>query len=279
MRILKISKRVPILALAAWATLSATAPGQLVPYRGHYGGWGAYPYGARSTYNTQSRIAANRQSEAQSRAMQQNRAVQQGIRNTLTSQSQTRTQNIVGQQQANRDWWFQTQQQQAARSSQTRRGPAPPTGEASLAAISEAARQVSHPGIIPWPVLLKRPLFNQERAIVEAPYLDRTAGGGPTVKDFQQMIKATEQMKGLLKDFAFKITAAEYLEAEKFLDQLAAEARGWIQKKAAETPASGSPEKEETGSQAVPKDRNAGVAPQPGMGRIDSSLQRCATAS
>ncbi len=246
MRIMKISKRVPILALVAWATLSGTSPGQLVPYRGHYGGWGAYPYGARSTFNTQSKIAANRQSEAQSRAMQQNRVVQQGIRDTLSRQSQTRTQNIVGQQQANRDWWFQTQQQQFARSSQSRPGPA--AGGASPEAISEAVRQASDRGIIPWPTLLKRPLFAQERAIVEAPYLDRTTEGGPTAADFQQMIKATEQMKGILKDFSFKITAAEYIEAEKFLDQLAAEARGWIQKKAAETPAPESREKEETGS-------------------------------
>ncbi len=251
MRISKIPKRVPILALVAWATLSGTSPAQLVPYRGHYGGWGAYPYGARSTYNTQSRIAANRQSEAQSRAIQQNRMVQQGIRDTLGRQAQTRTQNIVGQQQANRDWWFQTQQQQFARSSQARRGPAPggaSLGGASPEAISEAVRQASDPGIIPWPTLLKRPLFMQERAMVEAPYLDQTTEGGPTVEDFQQMIKATEQMKGLLKDFAFKITAAEYLEAEKFLDQLAAEARGWIQKKAAQTPAPESPKKEQTDS-------------------------------
>jgi crotonobetainyl-CoA:carnitine CoA-transferase CaiB-like acyl-CoA transferase len=168
--------------------------------------------------------------------------MQSGIRNTLTTQAQTRTQDILGQQQSNKDWWFQVQQQQMA---QRRAMPALASGGGAPAAGFESARSAAAQpevatDIIKWPSVLRDPQFAQERARVEAPYRRAPKGEAiPTVDDYKNMIDAAEQMKTILGQMTAEISAQAYLNTVKFLDQLAAEARGRIEtgKAAPEQPA------------------------------------------
>jgi hypothetical protein len=134
-------------------------------------------------------------------------------------------QGILDQQQADRDWWMQAQQEQIAE----RRARA-----AQLALLHAAADLNSTPGaseLIQWPPVLRGPRFAEQRARIEAPY--RRGGkvpSAPTAKDYQDMIETTAQIKTTLKAMAADITAKDYLDATAFLDYLAAEARGHIQK-------------------------------------------------
>ena len=73
---------------------------------------GRYPVGQ---VNTSRMIAAQNQQLGQVAAMGQNLVVQSGIRNTLTSQAQDRTDAIMSQHQANQNWWSQVQTQQMER--------------------------------------------------------------------------------------------------------------------------------------------------------------------
>ena len=125
---------VGVLAVCGFAAVAGSpeaAMGQFLPHAYGYGpGWGAHPYGAiNDNYNKSRAVAASQRSQAQSRAMEQNKAVQSGIRSTLSGQASARTQAIIGGQQAGKDWWFQQQQQQLAqtravsRSSGMRLGP------------------------------------------------------------------------------------------------------------------------------------------------------------
>ena len=79
---------------------------------------GAAPMAAAALLGADYRQATAMQLKAQSMqagqqaAMAQNYVVQSGIRNTLSSQAQSRDTAILNQQQANQDWWFQQQSQQ-----------------------------------------------------------------------------------------------------------------------------------------------------------------------
>ena len=76
--------------------------------------------------------------------------------------------------------------------------------------------------------------------MVEAPYRRAPKGEAiPTVEDYKNMIDAAEQMKTILGQMTAEISAQDYLNTVKFLDQLAAEARGRIEnvKAAPEQPA------------------------------------------
>ena len=226
--------------LIAWGflvpvILAGTATAQLGPYDSYYGGWGAYPYIDSSVYNTQSRIAAQQRSATQSRAFSRSTRIQQDIHNTLASEGRTRTQAIQSSQQQGRDWWFQQEQRKLAQQ-KSRSGPV-----ASVAAprsYEPAATTVESAGIIKWPPLLKEQRFAKQRAMVELPYLD-SATGKPTADEYLGMVKATDQMKVLLKQMSYEINASEYLESEKFLDQLAGEARGRVKAVSKPTPDDG----------------------------------------
>jgi hypothetical protein len=153
---------------------------------------------------------------------------QNNIRGTMDAAAQQRSQNIYNQQQAGRDWWFQTQQQQMAQ--QQARGPqyaaAPPTGFEAATVSATPGTPKAATDIIKWLPLLQLPQFAAERKKIEAPYLRSSQGlSRPTVDDYQGMIKSADQMKLILKGMTANITAQEYLGAEAFLDQLAAEAR------------------------------------------------------
>jgi hypothetical protein len=205
--------------------------------RAGYGGYGDYGdagvmglYTSTLSYDTSRNIAQSNRALGQQAALQQRAMVQSGIRNTLSSQAASQTQNILAQQQSNRDWWFQVQQQQVAQrqatSAASSRGSAPVVGfESAVPAAAPAADT----DIIKWLPVLCEPQFAAERAKIEAPYR-RDPKTNPTPADYQSMIEAAEQMKVILGQMTAEISAQDYINAEKFLDQLAAEARERIKK-------------------------------------------------
>jgi len=228
---------IPMILIAGLFGAASPASAQFWPGYGYYGDagvWGAY---TSALHDSTSRyIAQSDRLMGERAANQQMTAMQSGIRNTLSSQANLRTQTAMSQQQSNRDWWFQIEQQQLARRRAAGAMGSPATAEAAMATMrqeSPAMPQVAT-DVIPWLPVLCDPRFAAERAIVEAPY--RHADGKPTEPteaDYQRMIEAAGQMKTILDQMAGEISAREYLDAGKFLDQLAAEARGRIEKAAA----------------------------------------------
>ena len=211
---------VAICVLAAGSSASAQFwPGN--PYGGN-GAWGGYPYGQ---FQTNQAIAAENRQLGQVAAMGQNLVVQNGIRSTLSNQADNRTNAILGQRQANRDWWFQYQSQQSAQ----RR--AQPSAETTAAAFEPAgpaaAAPVAATDIIAWPILLQRPSFAPERARIEAPYR-RTPPrlSTPTADDYREMVKTVESMRGILEWLTREgVETQQYDEAKAFLAKLGEEAR------------------------------------------------------
>jgi hypothetical protein len=179
----------------------------------------------------------------------QGSATQSGIRSAMDTDAQRRSQAISSQQQSNRDWWYQTERRQVAQ----RQAPAaqpqvvavplpysvpssgagsdsPYTPPASVAGFESAPVPVSS-GIIKWPPVLSGPAFIRQRARIEDPYLRSIKGlSTPTPKDYRDMIETAEQMKAMLKTVSDVISAQDYMSAVTFLDQLAAEARGRLEK-------------------------------------------------
>jgi len=212
-----------VLVLLGFVTLWAVAPPALAQFGPVYPYFSGYGYGGWGTYSLNSGAALENQLASQSRAMAQNAVVQSGVRSTLTQQAESRTQNIAGQRQAYKDWWFQTQQQQmAAQQTRTGYGTVPSAGVSSL---EPAAAE-----IIPWPTLLKDPLFTKQRDRIEEPYCRSPSGlSQPMAADYRQMLDATAKMKELLRQkvaFDYGLPAGQFAEADKFLDDLASEARG-----------------------------------------------------
>lgn len=226
---------IAVLTVIWLSALSTMAHAQFWPGYGRtggYGAWGAYAAGREQAVTAS--IAGQRQLAGQKAAMQQSASMQRNIQNTLSSQAVMRTQNIVNQQQSNRDWWFGVQQQQLAQ-----RQSMPAGGSTGMAvAAARIATKGQEPiassaatDIIKWPSVLCEERFSQQRALVEAPYRREPKGKViPTVADYENMIKAVKQMKILLGEVTSQISAQEYLHAEKFLDQLADEARQRIEK-------------------------------------------------
>jgi hypothetical protein len=218
---------------AGWLLMVASAAeAQFWPgygYDGGYGAWGAYAAGMENA--TTRNIAQQDRLAGQLAANQQMAAMQNNIRNTLNTQAEMRTQMINSQQQSNSDWWFGVQQQQLAQRQAMSRGSA---SASAAAAAAQAVEQIptapqAQTDIIAWPPVLCDARFAEQRAMVEAPYRRVPKGQAkPTVEDYQNMIKAVDQMKILLNEMTSEVSAQVYLHAEKFLDQLATEARGRI---------------------------------------------------
>jgi hypothetical protein len=232
--------------------LAATAEGQFWPgghrgggarRSGRYGGYGGYGYddsgawGAFSSalnYSTSRNAAQQSYLAGQAAAMQQQTAMQSSIRSSMMSQAQAQTQNALGQQQANRNWWFQVEQQQAA---QRRSMPSRSYAAAPAMTFEQDAPATQPPkadtDVIRWLPILCEPQFAQQRARVEAPYRRADKGkANPTPADYQTMIDAAGQMKTILKQMAAGISAQEYLDGNTFLDKLVAEAQDRIEKDA-----------------------------------------------
>jgi hypothetical protein len=254
-----------VVLAAAWMALStATASAQLFPGGSRRNS--SYDIGA---YDAAVGMSALRSSNAAARGMAQTyqawgqqassaqmSATQSGIRDAMSADAQQRAQGIYGQQQANRDWWFQAQERQVAQrqaaASQSRSGAATYPSAAPRYAPSAVAANPMSPyvpppsmmgfesspdvapassGIIKWLPVLSGPEFAQQRARIEAPYLRSSKGlSNPTPEDYRNMIETSAEMKTTLKRMADAISAQDYLSGVAFLDQLAAEARGRLEK-------------------------------------------------
>jgi len=224
-----------IVIAATWMAISAaTAAAQAWPghhrYYGYYGGYGynsaVVIYDLGSAGNARRYAAQSERLLGQQIAAQQMAATQSGIRNAMEADAQRRVQNAFLQQQADRDWWFQTQQQQVAQRQAL---------AAQLALIKAAegfdSATPAALDLIKWPSVLRDPQFAERRARIENPYRRGSkVPSTPTAKDCQEMIETAGQMKMILKGMAANISARDYLDAEAFLDQLAAEARGKLGK-------------------------------------------------
>ncbi len=224
-------------SLAMLCLLSApgSASAQVWPgygyWGGGYGGWGGAEV-AEQADSTMRNIAAQQHAASQSIAAQQNATMQANIRNTLETQADMRSQSILNQQQANRDWWFQVQQQQMAQRRALSAGAGPAARQAFVPPSTASRTASAATDIIPWPPVLCDSRFAQQRALVEAPYRrDDGMRTKPTVADYENIIKAVDQMKDILAGMTSEILAEPYLHAEKFLNQLAAEARERIEKR------------------------------------------------
>lgn len=211
----------------------AAASAQFWPGHGYgiggFGGWGGAQVAAEADA-TMRNIASQEHAASQSIAAQQSAAMQANIRNTLSTQADIRTQSMLSQQQSHRDWWFQVQQQQSAQRRARQGGAVPAAGPAHVPTAPTLRVPPIATDIIPWPPVLWDSRFDEQRAAVEAPYR-RNVGkqASRTAADYEGMIEAAEQMKVVLGAMTSEISAQDYLHAQKFLDQLAAEARGRIE--------------------------------------------------
>ncbi|MEN6407404.1 MAG: hypothetical protein ABFC77_13155 [Thermoguttaceae bacterium] len=224
-----------IITLAGLLSVSSTAMAQFWPGRGYYddaGIWGAY---TSAINNATSRYVAQSDRLAGERAAnQQMLAMQRGIQNTLSSQATMRTQNALSQQQNNRDMWFQVQQQQVAqRRSMGPTAYASPSIPVGLESVPTTPAPQVATDIIAWPAVLCDPRFAQQRAAIEAPYRGKSGlSASPTKAQYQTMIDTATDMKATLGHMTNEISAREYLDTEKFLDQLSTEAEQRIKEMA-----------------------------------------------
>jgi hypothetical protein len=181
---------------------------------GNYGDWGG-----GTTYQFNNTVVGNMPPRHDSG---QNLLVQSGIRNTLTTQAQTRTAAIANQQQSTRDWWYQNQQQQSA----ARRTNPLALGQGMGVEPAEAPAEAAM-NIIPWPALLQDRAFASRRALVEAPYRRSPPTlSTPTAKDYRDMITTVQDMKDVLEGLTREgVDMQEYNQAKAFLDKLQQEAR------------------------------------------------------
>ncbi len=232
----------------ALGLMAGTGPAFGQVWRSHgypygYGGWGDSSGWARlgslsatSQYNTTRNIQAADKSAGQAIAAQQSAAMQSNIRNTMMTQAQSQTQNILSQQQANKNWWFQVEQQQAAQrratsvrmppmgAPATSFEPAPAVAASSASAADTSAKPADD--VMQWPTALQDPRFAGLRGEVEAPYR-RTPGkiSYPTREEYLAMLPPIEQIRSLLGQMTSELTAREYLDAEKFLNLIAQQAQ------------------------------------------------------
>ena len=241
-------RKIYVLGILAMVWLVAS-PAMVVAQRrgysgGHrgYGGYGGYGDDAgvmalqSSAINQASarNVAQSNRLIGQSAVIQQNAMMQSGIRNTLSSQADTRTQNILSQRQSDRDWWFQVQQQQLAQR------PAYRSSSPALAACGfgtePAADGFTAAGadsqvatdIIKWPTALQEKEFASRRALIEAPYRrSPPALSTPTAEDYRDMVKTVDEMKAILEwrlTVKSGLETKNYEQAKAFLDTLGQEA-------------------------------------------------------
>jgi hypothetical protein len=213
--------------------LPAAASAQFWPGHGYggggYGGWGGAEVAAQADA-TMRNIATQEHAASQRIAAHQSAATQANIRNTLSTQADMRTQGMLNQQQSQRDWWFQVQQQQAAQRRAMQGGSVPSAGPAYVPTAPTSRVPPVATDIIPWPPVLWDSHFDGQRAAIEAPYRRDAGKQAPrTVADYETMIEAAEEMKRLLGAMTSEISAQDFLHAEKFLEQLIAEARERIE--------------------------------------------------
>jgi hypothetical protein len=231
---------IAIISLVWIGMSAATVSAQMFPRsrydRSSYDGYDDGALAAAAALNSSDNSVRNNaqayQAWRQQAASSQMSGMESGIRNAMNAGDQQYAQNLYDRQQAGRDWWFQVEQQQLAeRQAQASRYAAMSAGFESAPAANAPKANTD---IIKWPPLLQAPQFAAQRAQIEAPYRRNSKGlSTPTADDYQNMIKAAERMKAILKGMTANITAEEYFDCEPFLDQLAAEARERIEQAAA----------------------------------------------
>ncbi len=188
----------------------------------------------RATSN-QMQMAAQNQQSAQQAARQQSMAVQSGIRNTMTTQAQNRTNAIEDQRQSDRDWWFQTKQQQAGRPANVTSSSVPMAGGFGMRQSMGGGFTYEdfHPpvalDIIKWPTVLQEKIFTSERAQIETPYRRSPPDlSTPTATDYRNMVKTVEDMNSILEWRLGEhggLPKVDYEQAKAFLNTLAKEAQ------------------------------------------------------
>jgi hypothetical protein len=220
--------RILLSALVAGGLAWFAPPVSAQFYPGYGGGWGG-TNGSAALLGSDYRQATAMQLKAQNtlagdqRTMAQNSMVQSGIRNTLSSQAQSRTDAILGQQQATQDWWFQHQAQQMNQQRSTgfvAGGSSYPSGLAPGGAPPPVATD-----IIKWPPLLQEQCFASERTKIEAPYR-RTPPklSLPLATDYATMTRAVDDMKAVLQwRLQEGVNSDDYNTARSFLEQLGQE--------------------------------------------------------
>ena len=109
--------------------------------------------------------------------------------------------------------------------------PAPPSFASPGAEPLAAPMPEVATDIVKWPSTLHDPRFAGQRAAVEAPYRRNPNGqANLTEADYRHMADAAEQMKGTLGKMIVDIPATDYVSARRFVNQLADEASGHIEK-------------------------------------------------
>jgi hypothetical protein len=212
---------VTTLQAQCWSGCRHCCPG----YYGGYGGGGVVLLYDLGGYAARRYVGQSQQHLlGQQIAAAQAAALQSDIRNAMAVEAQRRSEQIFSQQQTDRDWWLQVQQQQVAQRQQAAQW-------AVMTAGFKPARPRAPTDLIKWPLLLQAPPFAEQRAQIEAPYRGSSKGSRtPTAADYKSMIQAAEQMRSILKEMTATLTAHEYLDSQAFLDRLAGEARGRLEK-------------------------------------------------
>jgi hypothetical protein len=209
-----------LILLGADATSSLAQWG---PYGsgGWFGGWGA----SDNTVNRE--IHQQDRAQAQAFAASRNARIGGEVRSTLINEANARTQSSLAQQQSARDWWFQTQQQQTAeRSARASARSLPPLAYSSVGNAAVPSAPAHTDSLIRWPAVLAEPQFAAERATIETPFARFAHSRVPvTAAEYESIIATAATMRQQLDFLAAQITAAEYIAATKFLDQMAGEAR------------------------------------------------------
>jgi hypothetical protein len=213
--------------------------GRSIGYGGYYDDGGLASAVALASTNradsSQMQIASQNQQAAQQAANQQRMAMQSGIRNSMMTQAQDRTNAIADQRQSYRDWWFQTNEQQlSGRPAAATRSSAPLAGGFGMRQSGGGFTYDDfHPpvdlDIIKWPSVLQEKAFADERAQIEAPYRRSPPGlSAPTAADYRNMLKTVADMNSILEwrlGVRGGLPTADYGQAKAFLNTMAQEAQ------------------------------------------------------
>ncbi len=236
-----MKNRCLLIGLLTTCVLAVAKPVSAQLWRGRSGGYyddgGLASAVALASSNrassNQMQLSAQNQQSAQQAARQQSMAVQSGIRNTMTTQAQNRTNAIEDQRQSYKDWWFQTKQQQAGRPANVTRSQVPMAGGYGMRQSTGGGFTYEdfHPpvtlDIIRWPTVLQEKMFISERAQIEEPYRRSPPDlSTPTATDYRNMVKTVEDMKGMLEWRLGEhggLPKVDYEQAKAFLNTLAKE--------------------------------------------------------
>ncbi len=222
-----MNRRILVTALVAGGVLGLAGPAsaQFYPSYGYGDSIGAAAVlGSNYRQAVTSQLKAQSMQTGQQAAMAQNYVVQSGIRNTLSSQAQSRADATLSQQQSHRDWWFQHQTQRSAQGAAM--GYASGVPADSLGFVPSRRPPPAAMDIIKWPTELQENCFAADRARIEAPYR-RTPPklSVPTSADYREMADTVEDMEAVL-EWRLKsgVHTANYNAAKTFLDRLGHEA-------------------------------------------------------